>query len=275
MLSAPSPLPENTGLAFTGEAEWLPAVITSAQAKALSIARNPAGRPNRDVLRSYVGQTAKGFREHWQIDFPAHYNEQEAALHEKPFALLRKNTGSRIASDDSTVVQARSRNFEPKETASSGPWWINPHARPPLRHALARLDRYLATALDAVGPEWSWLGSEHWPDASLLVIARDDDFTYAVVRSAAFTTWWRAFFQKLAPAHVIESFPFPWPPATPLGSLTKTQQEIRSTAARAALTDDLEPINSAIAAAYGWPSNWDEGEMLAALNELHHLRINR
>jgi hypothetical protein len=275
MLSAPSPLPENTGLAFTGEAEWLPAVITSAQAKALSIARNPAGRPNRDVLRSYVGQTAKGFREHWQIDFPAHYNEQEAALHEKPFALLRKNTGSRIASDDSTVVQARSRNFEPKETASSGPWWINPHARPPLRHALARLDRYLATALDAVGPEWSWLGSEHWPDASLLVIARDDDFTHAVVQSAAFTTWWRAYFKNQAPAQIIESCPFPWPPATPLGSLTKTQQEIRSTVARAALAGDAEQVNSDVAAAYRWCGHPDKSKILPALHELHRQRINR
>lgn len=160
---APQPLPENAGLAFIGEIEWLPAVITARQAETLAAVRNPAGRPNSDVLRSFVGKTKRHLHEHWQIDFPAHYREQEAALHEKPFALLGKNV-----------------------VTKSGSWWINPHAQPPLRHALARLDRFLATAIDASEPTWSWFGSEHLPDASLLVVARDDDFTHAVLQSAAF-----------------------------------------------------------------------------------------
>ena len=162
---SPHPLPENTGLAFLGETEWTPAVIESGQAKAIFAARNPAGRPNSDVLRSFVGKTGRRPREHWQIDFPAHYREQEAALHERPFALLKEQIGRPNSS-----------------------WWINPHAQPPLRHALARLDRFLATALNLPEPAWSWIDSEHLPDSSLLVVARDDDFTHAVLQSAAFTT---------------------------------------------------------------------------------------
>lgn len=252
-MSAPSEsLPENTGLAFTGETEWSPALITAQQAETLAATRNPAGRPNSDVLRSFVGKTKRHLREHWQIDFPAHYREQEAALHEKPFALLGKNV-----------------------SIKSGSWWINPHAQPPLRHALARLDRFLATALDSPKPSWSWFESEHLPDASLLVVTRDDDFTHAVLQSSAFTAWWHAHFLKIAPAQIIKSFPFPWPPATALGSLTKAQQEIRSSAARAVITGDAEQINSTVAAAYGWPSNWEEGEILARLIELHGQHIGR
>ena len=251
-VSSAPPLPENTSLAFIGEAEWSPAVITASQAKSLAATRNPAGRPNSDVLRSFAGKTGRLLRERWQIDFPAHYREQEAALHEMPFARLQKQIGR-----------------------ASGFWWINPHAQPPLRHALARLDRFLATPLDSPEPSWSWFESEHLPDASLLVVARDDDFTHAVLRSAAFTAWWRACFRKQTPTQVIESFPFPWPPATPLGSLTKDQQDFRSSVARAAISGDADQINSAVAAAYGWPSSGEEGEILTALHELHSQRCSR
>lgn len=250
MSAAPGALPENTGLAFLGEAEWAPAIIPARQAETLSSVRNPAGRPNSDVLRSFVGKTGRQIRQRWQIDFPPHYNEQEAALHERPFALLRKNVGP-----------------------ASGNWWINPHAQPPLRHALARLDRFLATALAASEPAWTWFESEHLPDAALLVIARDDDFTHAVLHSTAFTTWWHAHRSSLAPLQIIESFPFPWPPATPFGSLTKTQQEHRSSTARAAISGDAEQISSATATAYGWPESLDEREILAALTEIHRQRI--
>ena len=244
------PLPENTGLAFTGEEEWPQALVTASQAKAISSTRNPTGRPNSDVLRSFVGKTAHGFRARWQIDFPAHYAGQEAALYERPFALLKKRIGP-----------------------SSGPWWLNPHARPPLRQALARVDRFLATALDAAEPEWTWFDTEQLPNTSLLVVARDDDFTHAVLQSAAFIAWWRAYFKNQAPAQVIESFPFPWPPATPLGALTKTQQDLRSSVARATLVGDTEQINTSVAAAYGWSDNYDAGGILTALHEVYRNRI--
>lgn len=250
MTSVPKPLPENASLAFTGEAEWTPAVVAASEAKILTAASNPTGRPNSDVLRSFLGKSGKQLRQRWQIDFPAHYREQEAALHEKPFALLKKNLGP----------------------TTSGSWWLNPHALPPLRYALARLDRYLATPLDSQEPVWSWLESEHLPDASLLVVARDDDFTDAVLQSATFSVWWRAHRPSLTPVQVIESFPFPWPPTTPLGALTKTQQEIRSSATRAVIAGDTEQINSTVTAAYGWPNHWEDGEILAALLQVHSSR---
>ena len=252
MSTSPLPLPENAGLAFIGEAEWAPAIINARQTKTFSITPNPTGRPNRDVLRPFVGKTGKHVHEHWQIDFPPHYREQEAALHERPYSLLQKN-------------------IDPK----SGNWWINPHAQMPLRHALARLDRFLATALDAPEPVWTWFDSAYLPDASLLVIARDDDFTHAVLQSNAFTTWWHAHSSSLSLVQVVESFAFPWPPATPLGSLTKAQQDLRSQAARAGLAGDPEQIDSTVTAAYGWRSSLDSNELLNALGELHRQRQSR
>jgi len=236
------PLPENAGLAFIGEREWSPALISPVQADAFSATRNPAGRSNSDVLRSFVGKTGRRLHEHWQIDFPAHYTEQEAALHERPFALQKKRTG-----------------------ATAGSWWINPHAQMSLRHALARLDRFLATALDASEPAWFWLESDRLPDASLLVVARDDDFTHAVLASVAFTSWWHGHFQKHSPVRLIESFPFPWPPFAPLGSLTKAQQDLRSQAARAVLSGDVEQVNSTVAAAYDWTDAPDKDEIVRRL----------
>lgn len=296
MSAAPPRLPENAALAFLGEVAWMPARLTASEAKIISTTRNPTGRPNRDVLRTFVGQTGRRIHKQWQIDFPAHYREPEAALHESPFALLQKKISAANASpvgaslpvrraqgpepvvglatqDTRSREQARSHKSETETTAPSVSWWHNPHAQPSLRHALARLDRFLATALNDSEPTWTWFESDHLPDDSLLIVARDDDFTHAVLESAAFISWWRAYVQKIAPTQIVESFPFPWSPFTPLGSLTKAQQEIRSAATRAVLAGDTEQLNSTIAAAFGWKNNWDESEILPALNELHRQRI--
>jgi hypothetical protein len=135
------------------------------------------------------------------------------------------------------------------------------------------LDRFLAAALDSPEPAWFWVESDRLPDASLLVVARDDDFTDAVLQSYAFTTWWRAHHRSQTPVQLVESFPFPWPPATPFGSLTRAQQAFRSQAARAVLAGDAEQINSTVAAAYGWSGNYDAGEILTALHEVCRNRI--
>ena len=249
MPARPVALPENAGLAYLGETPWPPARLTPRQAESLLATRNPAGRPNSEALRSYVGQTGRRLRIHWQIDFPTHYRKQEAALHEHPFALLKKNNH-----------------------ATPGTWWINPHAQPPLRHALARVERFLATPLDASAPAWTWFESEHLPDTSLLTVARDDDFTHAVLQSTAFTAWWRAYRSALSPVQLLESFPFPWPPSTPLGSLSKTQQDQRSATTRAALSGDAEQINFTTATAYGWNTHQDPDTLLSSLSELHRQR---
>lgn len=121
--AGPRPLAENAALVFVGEKPWSPAVVTTARAQDIEAARNPTGRPNRDVLRHFIGCKADRPRGHQQIDFPSHFSAPEAALYLKP------------------CQQLRSRLNDP-----SGAWWLNPHANPELRLSLARATRSGETA---------------------------------------------------------------------------------------------------------------------------------
>lgn len=243
----PMSLPENSGLAFIGEAAWPPAILTARQAEQLSVAPNACGRPNADVLRQRLSVVCGEPAESWQIDFPDHFTAQEAALYEQPFAWLRKR--------------------------SSGGAWLSPHAQPALRRALARVSRFLALPVDAAGPDWRWIEEELLPDATLLVVARDDDFTHGVLQSAPFSTWWHAQPARLDPVQRVETYPFPWPPATALSALTAAQEEYRHAVARAARSGDSERLNAAVLAAYGWPGDLPDRELIEKLAALNRQRL--
>lgn len=245
-MAAPVELPENAGLAFRGEAGWPPALLTAAQARKITVAPNACGRPNTDVLRRRLAVAGGKPVEGWQIDFPDHFTAQEAALYEQPFSLLRQR-----ATDAA---------------------WANPHAQPTLRRALARLSRFLATPADAATPDWRWIEEDLLPDASLLVVARDDDFTHGMLQSALFAGWHHAHRPRLDPVQIVESFPFPWPPATPLSALTASQEESRHAVARAARSGDLDQLNAAVFAAYGWTPERGDEECLKRLVALNRQR---
>ncbi|MEI6107740.1 MAG: hypothetical protein WCR49_12085 [Opitutae bacterium] len=247
--ATPQPLPENAGLAFVGETLWPPAAVTTAQVRAIETARNPTGRPNSDVLRHIIGYKLGHAQEHRSIDFPDQSTAQEAALYQMPWQLLR------------TQLQ------DP-----AGRWWLNPFAQRELRTTLARLERYLATPLAAPDPAWDWIDSNRLPDDSLLVVARDDDFAQGLLSSRLFLLWWRQCSAKVSPPSRVASFPFPWPPATRLSSLSRTQEEQRLTLARAARGADLEQLNAAATAAYGWPAQLTGDEALDRLKALHQHR---
>jgi len=247
--AAPQPLAENAALAFVGETPWPPAVVTAAQSRAIESARNPTGRPNSDVLRHFIGAQSGRQHGHRQIDFPFHFTEQEAALYLKPCQQLRS-----------------------RQQASSGAWWLNPHANRELRTSLARLERYLAMPLAASDPAWDWVDSMLLPDDSLVVVARDDDFTHGLLSSQLFQLWWHQHAARVSPTVIVTSFPFPWPPATLLSSLTRVQEEQRLDLARAARSADLDRLNSAATAAYGWPGDLADDELLAKLTELNRQR---
>ncbi len=243
MAFLPNPLPENSGLAFPGETAWAPAQLTERQAKQLLVAANRCGRPNSDVLRRRLAVVDGEPAESWQIDFPAHFTAQEAALYEQPYARL-----------------------------SGGGAGQNPHANPALRRALARLSRYLAMPADAEIPDWIWVEDELLPDASLVVVAREDDFAHGILSSPAFAAWHRAHRGQLSPDRLVESFPFPWPPATGLSALTAAQEESRHAVARAARAGDAEQLEASVIQAYGWPATTD---ILGQLTVLHRQRMAR
>ncbi len=246
----PRPLAENDRLAYAGERIVAAFGITAHIAAQMLPARNPHGQPNANVLREVV--SAPDFRRlvrGWQIDFPPGMGEDEAALYQHPFHHLAR-----------TVRLKHER------------WWANPYAHHDLRVALARHDRYLATPLGGSQPEFVWLDSQLLPDSSLLVVARDDDFTHGVLQSRAFTLWWSKVHSRRTPTVVVESFPFPWPPRTELNALTSAQEEQRHAVTLAARGDDPAKLEAAISAVYGWPADLPDAEVLSRLIALGEQR---
>ncbi|HWA26446.1 MAG TPA: hypothetical protein VG734_12370 [Lacunisphaera sp.] len=239
-------LPENVGLAFLGEEAWPPVMLQARQAEKLAAACNACGRPNSDVLRRRLGVVDGEPAESWQIDFPAHFTPQEASLYELPSAWIRERV---------------------RDNA-----WLNPKAKPDLRRALARVSRFLALPADAAVPDWRWIADDLLPDASLVVVARDEDFIHGVLGSGLFSVWWRAGRTRIGPVQRVESFPFPWPPATPLSALTSNQEEQRHAIARAVRAGEVERLNDVVLAAYGWTSGLTDRELLKKLTELNRAR---
>jgi hypothetical protein len=248
--SAPRALPENAGLAFVGERMVSAACIPPKMAERMLGTRNPHGKPNADVLRRLV--TVADPRHpslHWQIDFPADMGEREASLYEHPFRHLY-------------------RSVRPDRDG----WWHNPHADAQLRATLARRERYLATPLGANPPGFLWFESSIIPDDTLLAVARDDDFTHGVLLARPLAVWWQQIHTRRTPTLAINSYPFPWPPQTALSALTTAQEELRHAIARAARGNDADQLNAAVCAAYGWPSDLTDAELLTRLQELNRQR---
>jgi hypothetical protein len=242
----PSSLPENHDLAFVGETPWPPAQITPAQTRAILTARNPTGRPNADVVRHLVGCQNARRNEYAQVDFPHYFSAQEAALYLKPSAMLTQKGIST---------------------------WQNPNAKTGVRTALAKLERYLATPLDSDIPTWDWIESHLLPDDTLLTVARDDDFTHGVLQSRVFLAWWRRWLPIISPAAIVMAFPFPWPPATTLGALTRVQEEHRFDIAHAVRSGAQSLLNAAVASAYGWPNDLSGNATITELIALHRHRV--
>jgi hypothetical protein len=238
MPAAPAPLAENLPFAFRGERADPRAVIDAARARRWLSARNPTGVSNADVLRQTVGVAATGRRRlRWLVDFSLPDAGERKELYVAPHAAIA----------------------EFQLTA-------NPDRE--LRNAVARIDRYLAAPADGAR-EFDWFDSELLPDDSLVVWARDDDFSEAVLASRAFGAWCEHCGDLLA---ALRSFPFPWPPAKPLSSLTRAQEDLRFALSRAARGGDAGALESALAEAYGWPPSLDGGELLARLLALHATR---
>jgi hypothetical protein len=134
------------------------------------------------------------------------------------------------------------------------------------------VSRFLATPAETANPDWRWIEEDLLPDATLLIVARDDDFIDGTLRSRLFLLWSHAHQTRLSAAQIIESCPLPWPPATALSALTAAQEEHRHAIARAARAGSAEQLNSAVLAAYGWPMKITDKEQLENMIELNHRR---
>jgi hypothetical protein len=228
-----APLPENLPFAYAGEVVDERLVVGAQTARRWLNAHNPTGHPNADVLRQSIGATKTGRRHlRWIIDFPHPPRDARRELYRLPCAAL-------------------------------------PQPPPPWKpgHEL----RFLACPARNVGG-FEWVESTLLPDSSLVVWARDDDFSCGVLNSALFAQWLEAHDGAVLTA--LRSFPFPWAPGTPLGSLSREQEEHRHAIAKAARAGDAEAINTTAAQAYGWQAAAPPAELFAHLHQLHQTRLS-
>jgi hypothetical protein len=291
--SAVRPLPENRGLAFPGDEKRGSFEITEAQARRFLAEPNPHGKPNGDVVRPWTGvaDILRTPQHQWVIDFPPGMDEREAALYALPFSHLRRHA---------QPAQRRRRR-----------WWLHGSPQVEMRIALAKRDRYIATPVAAPHRLFAWLPPDALPDHGLVVFARDDDWFFGVLHSRFHEVWTRCLGTqptsrcRYTPA-CFETFPFPWPPAIPLGKLTRTQEDQRTAIAQAARALDAQrcewlgdrankkrtltalynarpawlinahaALDETVAAAYDWPVGLSDDEMIARLLALNQERSSR
>lgn len=294
------PLPENFNLSFMGDTKVGPFDIPEALAKEMLAARNPHGKPNSDVVRPWAnGLDITRTPQHmWIIDFPPGTDEREAALYEQPFEYVRQHVQPLRAGNKRTVYRER--------------WWIHGEARPEMRAALAKRNRFIATTTVSKHRVFAWLPPATLPDHQLIVFARDDDYFFGVLHSRFHQVWALRVGTQLrekesgfryTPTTCFETFPFPWPPGTPLSKLSRAQEEHRTAVAQAARALDTRRnewlgdrtdkkrtltalynarpawlvnahavLDEAVAAAYGWPADLPNDEVVTRLLALNHER---
>jgi hypothetical protein len=295
MPSLPQRLPENRGLAFRGDDKRGLFELSAAAARRLLAAPNLHGKRNSDVVRRWAGAAdlRRAPLHRWIIDFPPELDEREAALYERPYARIR-------------------RRVRPAWSRRRYAWWIHGGPQLEMRIALAKRDRFIATPAAGRPPVFVWLDPDILPDRSLIVFGRDDDWCFGVLHSRLHHVWalrvGPQFREKESgfrstPAACFETFPFPWPPATPLGKLTRSQEDHRTTIGEIARALDLQRrewlgdysgsgrtftalynarpawlaeahalLDEAVAAAYGWPADLTDDELFRRLLTLNRAR---
>lgn len=283
-ISQAKPLIKNKGIAFEGTKKYGPFDIPGDLARQwLSLPLNPNNLPNSNVVRPWANgmDITRRPSDTWIIDFGTSLSEAEASLFEAPFE---------------HVLQ----HVKPKRKDSK--WWLHERPRPDMRKALTPLRRYIATSRVAKHHLFVWLDIAVLPDSRLYVIASESDVTFGILHSrihelwsSVTCTWHGGNTPTYNATTCFETFPFP----------TELQPEINEAIAAAAkrlveLRDNwLNPagaseselkkrtltnlynqrptwlgnahkeLDAAVAAAYGWPADLSDDEILKRLLQLN------
>jgi len=302
-LTIASQLKENKSLVFMGDTKGGAFDISAEGAeRMLSASGNPNGLSNAHVVVPWVNalDITRRPRRMWIIDFGVNMSEQDAALYEIPFEYVRKEV--------KPVRQTNNRESYRER------WWIHAEPRPALRAAVASLKRYIVTPAVAKYRLFVWLSHPTLPDHALFVFARQDDYFFGVLHSKPHEIWalsmctWLGVGNdpRYTPTSTFETFPFPWPPGhepqddprvqaiaqaakelvekrdnwlNPPGLSEKELQKRTLTNLYNARPTWLDlahkKLDAAVFAAYGWPSDLSDEEILARLLALNLERAGR
>ena len=286
-LTAAKRLQENLGIAFMGDTKGGPFDIPGELAQQMLNSPNPHNKSNAEVVRPWVNgrDITDRRRGMWIIDFGDMPIEQ-AALNEAPFEYVNTH-----------VRPMRANNRRPLYANN---WWWHMEPRPGMRQALQGLDRYIATPTTTKYRLFVWLSKEILADHALIVIAGDDDYTFGVLHSRFHEVWGLAMGTQLetrpryTPTTCFETFPFPHPTDVQREGIAAAAAELNrlregwlnpaglsaSELRRRTLTNlyNQRPtwldnahrtLDAAVSAAYGWPADLAEGEILERLLALN------
>lgn len=276
-------LEANEGIAYMGGIKGGSFEIPGDLAREMLAAPNPLGRDNADVLRPWWNgfDVTRRPRDMWIIDFGS-MTEEEAALYEAPFEYVNAN-----------VRPVRERN---RRASRAARWWIHAEVHPAMRAALAGLPRYIATARVAKHRLFVWVDAHVLCDAQVFVFASAEDYLFGVLHSRVHRPW--AFRlggtledrPRYGTGECFDTFPFPTP--TPeqreaIGDAARALHEARQSRLDAdpkltltALYNKRPPwldnrhraLDRAVLAAYGWPDDLTDDELLERLLALNLAR---
>ena len=199
-------LKENADISFIGDMKKGKFEITSDLAsQMLKMPRNPNGRPNSDVLRPWVNglDITRRPRDMWIIDFEMNMSEADAALYEAPFEYIKHHV---------KPVRDKVRNELERRR-----WWVHGRTAPELRHAIQGLQRYIATPRVAKHRLFTFLDEKVIPDGALVIVARNDDYSFGLLHSHIHEIWALRMGTQLetrprySHTATFETFPFPRP----------------------------------------------------------------
>ncbi len=294
-LTVARPLRENRGIAYMGIVAVGPFDIPEDVATRFLDAPNPHGRPNSDVLARWLNgkDITDRSRNSWVIDFTG-LSETEAALYEAPFQYALDHIRPfRLAS--------RSQSRDPR-------WWRFLWPRPELRARLAPLSRYIATPLTSKHRMFVWVPSGTLVSHAVGAFALDEDFSLGVLQSQVHELWARGTGTQVrevesgfryTPTTTFETFPFPHPTDEQrerIGEAARRLVELRDGWLNPPNLDvaDLDKrtltnlynqrptwlanahadLDAAVLAAYGWPADLTDAEVLERLLALNHERAS-
>jgi hypothetical protein len=282
-------LNENLRIAFMGDTKGgafdIPADVAQ---RILAAPINSNGRSNVDVIRPWVNglDITRRPRGMFIIDFAVRMSMEHAALYEQPFAWVERHVNPQRLASRSTRIE----------------WWLHERPRPEMRDALAPLTRYIGSARVAKHRLFAWLTPEAPPDSQVIVIARDDDYTFGVLHSRAHELWalrtetWLGVGNdpRYTPSTTFETFPFPCPTEAQSENIGAAARDLNAkrdawlnpsgaseTELRKRTLTNLyneppmwlrlahERLDTAVFAAYGWSPDSDDGELLTRLLALN------
>jgi hypothetical protein len=297
------PLVENAGIAFLGFAKGGPFDVTEAIAEQMlqQSNLNPNGQQNSNVLRILVNgiDVLRRPRQMWVIDFTG-LSLSEAAGYHLPFEYALNK-----------VKPAREKN--PEERTRSN-WWLFRRPGTDMRNAIAGKERYIVTVLVSKHLLFAYLDKKCLPDGALGVFARDDDYFFGVLHSQLHRLWalrmctWMGVGNdpRYTPTTTFETFPLPWPPGKEptddarvqaIAAAAKELVELRDAWLNPAGLDEKalskrtltnlynerpdwlraahSRLDAAVFAAYGWPADLSDEEILARLLALNLERATK